>query len=337
MKQTTIPLSREDVLSEYSRVKLVLGCQPALKEFLSRSKVTQYNMVKCFRTFSRLVKAAGDTPHTAVAAEAPAEGVYFNAYGNYLRRYRSLPAMADWIHKDLTPGYRSFLWKFKCKWSEFPYIFNDWAAERPDWKDVLRLIPPRDAGRRFSKPWEAADPKLFDATPPMLHDIISFAFAEGSPAEFEKKCALAFRMLGFDVRELGSGKGRNPDGIARDIRGRYAVIYDAKSRRDHYTIGTDDRQFTEYIKEHKKALASAGYEMVFFLIISGAFGTMLPAPLNRIKLVTEVTASYITSENLLRIVACKTVNPNSYELGKIKELLVGGGEVTKEVIKALFK
>ena len=334
-------LSRQQILDEYARVKDQLGHQPGQVEFVRHSRVTSYRIVKMFRRYSDLVTAAGDTPMSPIPVELPAAEDYYNAYGAYLRAHNELPSINDWVYSGLKPGYKSFLRKFKCKWSEIPYLFLSFAAGDPRWHDVISLIPERKPliteDKQEALKLSRLDSGLYDALPPILHDVNHLAFAGGSPYEFEKKCVLAFRMLGFEVQELGKGTGRNPDGIAKDVRGRFAVIYDAKSRKDYYTTGTDDRQFTEYIKDHKKALASAGYELVFFLIISGKFGNMLQEPLTRVRLETGIPVSYITSENLLRIIASKTLKPRTYEIAKIKELLVNGGEVTKQEVNNLFK
>ncbi|MCB0724821.1 MAG: hypothetical protein KDC73_08940 [Ignavibacteriae bacterium] len=336
-KPEPVVLSREEIIAEYQRVKTSLGYQPSQREFVSNASVTSYNMVRIFRTYSRLVRSAGDTPQIAVARESPDEEVYFEAFGQYLRAHRALPAMNDWIYHGISPGYRSFLWKFKCRWSEFPYIFLAWASVRPAWKDVLSLIPPRHVPQKYSGEWGPADLRLLDSIPPILHDITRLAFGDGDPAQFEKQCALALRVLGFEVHEMGSLAGRNPDGIARDARERFAVIYDAKSRKDYYTIGTDDRQFTEYILSHKKALDMQGFQTVFFLIISGRFGGMSPVPFQNVQLATGVTLSCITAENLLRIIASKILKPLTYDTAKIKQLLITGGEVTKTNIEKVFK
>lgn len=334
-------LSKQQILDEYARVKDHLGHQPGQVEFVRHSRVTSYRIVKMFRRYSDLVTAAGDTPMSPIPAELPPAEDYYNAYGAYLRAHSELPSINDWVYSGLKPGYKSFLRKFKCKWSEIPYLFLSFAAGDPRWQDVISLIPERkpliSEDKQEALKLTRLDSRLYDALPPILHDVNHLAFAGGSPYEFERKCVLAFRMLGFEVQELGRGCGRNPDGIAKDVRGRFAVIYDAKSRKDYYTTGTDDRQFTEYIKDHKKALGSAGYELVFFLIISSRFGNMLPEPLKRVRLETGVSLSYITAENLLRILSFKTTKPLSLDSDNLKELFGIDGEITRNKIERILK
>jgi hypothetical protein len=61
---------------------------------------------------------------------------------------------------------------------------------------------------------------------PVLHDFNDLSINKESSREFEKKVNLVFKMLGFEVDELGQGSGRNPDGIAKENQFRYAIIID---------------------------------------------------------------------------------------------------------------
>lgn len=56
---------------------------------------------------------------------------------------------------------------------------------------------------------------------------------------FEKYIGVAFKILGYQTELLGQGKGRVPDGLALAHEESYAILWDAKVRRDGYSIGTD--------------------------------------------------------------------------------------------------
>ncbi|MCB0721413.1 MAG: hypothetical protein KDC42_03825 [Ignavibacteriae bacterium] len=327
-------MKKEELLETYNRVKAELGRKPVYKEMLKLGGVTSHDIVRAFRTFGNLVKAGGDEPFIFEGKIYPEE-VYYESYGKFLKEHGRIPTYSDWVYYDRKPTISAFLRRLKTKWSEMPYNFLTFAAGKKEWEEVIKLIPERSMEQ--TRACEAIDSELLDSIPPILYDITRLSFGDGDPAQFEKQCALALRVLGFEVHEMGSLAGRNPDGIARDARERFAVIYDAKSRKDYYTIGTDDRQFTEYILSHKKALDMQGFQTVFFLIISGRFGSMSPAPFQNVQLATGVTLSCITAENLLHIIANKILKPLTYDTAKIKELLITGGEVTKSNIVKVFK
>jgi hypothetical protein len=63
----------------------------------------------------------------------------------------------------------------------------------------------------------------------------------------EKSVHAAFTMLGYETKLLGQGAGRTPDGIATNYDDSYAIIWDAKSRINGYSMGTDDRTIREYV------------------------------------------------------------------------------------------
>ncbi len=89
--------------------------------------------------------------------------------------------------------------------------------------------------------------------------------------EFERRVAIAMDMLGFDVARLGQGAGRVADGVARWRTGRWAVVYDAKVRRDGFAMQTEDRKFREYVEHHGRQLVREGVDAVYFSVISSSF------------------------------------------------------------------
>lgn len=66
-------------------------------------------------------------------------------------------------------------------------------------------------------------------------------------AEFEKMVAEVFKLLDFEVENLGQGTGRNPDAIIKHREEHTAFIVDAKAYSAGYSLGIDDRAIREYI------------------------------------------------------------------------------------------
>ena len=81
-------------------------------------------------------------------------------------------------------------------------------------------------------------------------------------------------MFGFDVTDYGQGTGRNPDGLAKENQHRYAILIDAKARKDVYKLGTEDRKFIEYIKTFSEPLRKSGFTNIYFLIVSSNFDSI---------------------------------------------------------------
>lgn len=116
---------------------------------------------------------------------------------------------------------------------------------------------------------------------------------------FEAKLHHTFRMLGFDVEELGQGAGRQPDGIATAVRNDYAIIYDAKVRTDGYSIATDDRAIREYIETHARQLRDQGIQRIYFAIVSSTFAEPDLGTLRELRETTAIENIVLLSAEIL--------------------------------------
>jgi hypothetical protein len=154
---------------------------------------------------------------------------------------------------------------------------------------------------------------------------------------FERQVALLFQMLGFDTNIFGQGTGRNPDCIAKASQFSYAVLIDAKSRGEHYKIGTEDRKFIEYIKTHRNLLNKAGHNFLYFLVVSSDFNSEYSTALTNIKRETGVETSFIKASTLLRLLAKKIEHPSILTIESLKELFISQGLITDDRLEKLFK
>jgi len=153
---------------------------------------------------------------------------------------------------------------------------------------------------------------------------------------FETKLRYVFTILGFDVTELGQGKGREPDGVAISTDGHsgyYAIIYDAKAREKEYSIGTGDREITEYIKNKERELQRQRVNKVSFLIISSEFSESpsLESSLKDIYRATRVPVILVRAKDLLSIVERKLSNADINH-SQLEDLFLETGILTKDKI-----
>jgi len=152
---------------------------------------------------------------------------------------------------------------------------------------------------------------LVSFLPPIVSDLSTVAERDSAAeaeyeeqgrnlaAVFETKLHHSFRILGFDVEELGQGSGRQPDGIATAVRNDYAIIYDAKVRGDGYSIATDDRAIREYIKTHARQLRDQGVRRIYFAIVSSTFTNPDHSTLRDLRETTAVESIVFLSAELL--------------------------------------
>jgi len=251
-------------------------------------------------------------------------------FGEFAKELNKLPTQADWAFAKLHPTADGITKVHKVKWSELQYKFIEFATGKEEWKDVVALIPNRLNEKQNIQiiqiieniKNENIEPELLKFIPPVVHDLIELSVNESSALDFEKKVNLVFQMLGFEVSEYGQGTGRNPDGIAKDNQNRYAILIDAKSRKEVYKIGTEDRKFIEYIKTFSDSLIKSGFSKRYFLIVSSRFETLSLKSIQNIKLETQVPITFITSKLLLKLLANKIKDPKLFDLYKFQKLLI---------------
>jgi len=171
------------------------------------------------------------------------------------------------------------------------------------------------------KPQEPYNP-LF--VPPILEDIEKLTCGDPVAIEncqrigrapedvLEDKLWISFRILGFEVIELGHKViGRFPDGIGLAKRDHYAVIFDSKMRMEGYSIGTDDRAIVEYVERFYPQLEEEGMQSVYFSVISARFTGNNKGHILKIRRETRVkNVTLLRACLLLRLVELKLRNPH---------------------------
>lgn len=152
---------------------------------------------------------------------------------------------------------------------------------------------------------------------------------------FEERIAILFKMMSYKVEPLGQGLGRVPDGIAICQEHHYAIIYDAKVRKDGYSLGTDDRAIREYIMRQTERLKRQGIRNVYFAIISSTFNGDYDPVIRALKMETDIReVLFIETTGLLTILEQKLRDPE-IDLGPkgIQNLLAQSGILTHNEVK----
>ena len=154
---------------------------------------------------------------------------------------------------------------------------------------------------------------------------------------FEEHVEAAFKIMGFETRLLGQGKGRVPDGIAESADDSYAIIWDSKARSSGYSMGTDDRKIRDYITTESKAIKKRKkIDNIYFMIISSSFADDFDDTIRSIKMETGVNAVLLLeAEALVEMVDVKLRNPLQITLGSdgIQYLFSSSGVITPQMVK----
>lgn len=329
---------REDILKKYNQFKEQLGHQPSYKEFIELSGINNRTIQRIFGSnpYSKLVKEAGDEPNIFFQPGKSIEDLLI-IWGNMVRKLGKVPTESDWLYNEFRPGTDWYRKKFGSL-LKIPEKFSEFTKGKKEWEDVLSLLPKPteqqfEAKDHLLDKEKVSEQNMYQFLPPLLHNLYELGSSEGKSIEFEKKVNSAFQMLGFEVRCLGQGSGRNPDGIACDKQNHYAIIYDAKSRKDGYSLGTDDRTIIEYIKAHRNNLLKDGLEKVYFLIVSNRFNIHSKTTLNRIVKATGIPVVLVRTEDLLTLVSGKIRNPHQFDLGALQDIFIESGELDQKKVR----
>ena len=324
--------TKENLISEYKKLKGHLGQQPSYSEFLSETGISKRQLEKFFGSegFSKLVTECGDIPNKFGTQKSDIKEILIQ-WGHLVRKKGKLPAGADWRFNDCKPTVEGIKASHDLNWTDIPYKFLEFYSDNDEWSDVVSLIPKHPENiLSISKTIPRIDGLTYEYLkfiPPVVQDIVELSFNEEKSREFEKSVNLIFQMLGFEVTDYGQGTGRNPDGVAKENQHRYAILIDSKSRKENYKIGTEDRKFIEYIKTFSEPLRKAGFKNIYFLVVSSGFESASTIAIKNIKVETQVTTTLLTSRLLLKLLSNKIQTPRLFDLRKFQELLIEDGKI----------
>lgn len=329
MKQT-----KENIIVEYKKLKDHLGKPPSSIIFQKETGIQLKSLENFFggKAWSKLVTECGDTPTIFSIPKTDLEKILIQ-WATLARNLGELPKVADWKHHNCKPTTRNIKNSHDLTWTDLPFKFLEYYAENEEWKDIIAIIPNRpikvNTVSKSIPKIEGLNFELLKFIPPVVQDLVDLSIEEEKSREFEKSVNLVFQMMGFEVTEYGQGTGRKPDGIAKENQFRYAILIDAKSRKDSYKLGTEDRKIIEYIKTFSEQLRKSGYSKIYFLIVSSSFGTISEISIKNIQLETQVTTTLLTSRLLLKLLSHKIKAPRLFDLNRFRELLIENGEITE--------
>jgi len=216
-----------------------------------------------------------------------------------------------------------------------------WFVEHVLWLEYQSLVLPPKPGKPKSntnlpEPIEPVVSSEFrNFIPPVLKDFEALASRkEGDSLEFEKKVIAAFKMLGFQVDGIGQGKGREPDGVAKWSPSGFAILFDAKSSTDGYSIGTDDRAIIEYIDKYEPKLRKEGIKKIYFVLVSSEFNGSSEKSLGIIRKESSAkSVVLITAKQLLKIIAKRIQEPYAFDVESLEDLFLDSGILDDEKLE----
>lgn len=275
--------TKQEILELYKACQAKLGEPPGIQRFCKMARLKNSEVKYYWPTPAALTKEAGAAPNKFGAKLS--DEVVFQDYARVCIHIKKIPTDAE-----LRITQRELETKTHTAHSRYGGIkafqdrFRNWLAERTE--EELKAILQFDGwareknGKASIVPALQAAPHFHPFLPAALQYLDVLACGGLPPYElsdvnvstlFERRTADAFRSLGFEMRPLGQGTGRNPDSIALATKERYAILIDAKVRANGYALGTEDRKFLEYALNHGKELQRQGFEKVYLVVVGPSF------------------------------------------------------------------
>ena len=148
---------KQDILDSLAAIARGAGRAPSRSEFLSLSGISEHYVSQFFPSWNDAVRAAGLQPFTLNVRLADSE--LLEDWGCAVRRNRKIPARRAYRRQGKYDP-RTIERRFG-PWSALPGVFRNFAQGKPEWTDVVALLPvpppkpapnhiPPSVGARFS-------------------------------------------------------------------------------------------------------------------------------------------------------------------------------------------
>jgi hypothetical protein len=161
------PPDKALILDSLAAIARGAGRPPSRSEFVSLSGISEHQVSRFFPTWNAALRAAGLRPYTFNLRLEDRE--LLEDWGAAVRKNRKIPARRAYYHLGKF-DHRTFERRFG-PWSKLPEVFRNFAKDKPEWADVLALLPapvPKPSPKRApdSAPNSAPSPASNPAVPP---------------------------------------------------------------------------------------------------------------------------------------------------------------------------
>lgn len=224
------------ILKSIATIAKQLGRTPSILEFAARTEISRYSLFRLFPRWNEAVRAAGLKPNRLYAR--PEDSELLKDWGEVLRKKRAMPSR--WAYRLAGKYYPLTLAKRFGGWESVPQAFRHFAKGKPEWADVLALLPAAAPTKAYEQP------RSTPAGPALPKDRATY----GNPINFhemrhepvnEQGVVLLFgilaKKLGYTIEAVQTGF---PDCEAkRQIApGRWQRVllefeYESRNFRDH--------------------------------------------------------------------------------------------------------
>jgi hypothetical protein len=129
--------NKQLILDSLRAIARGAGRPPSRREFVSLAGISEHSVSHFFPSWNAALQAAGFEPYTLNLRLEDRE--LLEDWGYAVRRMRKIPARRVYRHLGKF-DHRTFERRFG-PWSRLPEVFRQFADGKPEWADVLALLP----------------------------------------------------------------------------------------------------------------------------------------------------------------------------------------------------
>lgn len=138
------PPDKQHILDSILAIASRTGRAPSRSEFLSLSKISEHQVLRFFPKWNDAVRAAGLIPHTINVRLEDRE--LLEDWAFVVRTKGKIPARRAYPHLG---QYDPRTFRRFGPWSNLPEVFRNFAKDKPEYADVLALLPaPKPSTKR---------------------------------------------------------------------------------------------------------------------------------------------------------------------------------------------
>lgn len=141
------PPDKQHILDSILAFANRTGRAPSRSEFLSLSGFSEHHVLRFFPNWRDAVRAAGLIPHTINVRLEDRE--LLEDWAFVVRTKRKIPSRRAYPHLG---QYDPRTFRRFGPWSNLPEVFRNFAKDKPEYADVLALLPPPKAPPKSARP-----------------------------------------------------------------------------------------------------------------------------------------------------------------------------------------
>ena len=143
---------KKHIIDSIARLAKKLGHAPSHAEFVARAGISAYSIMQCFEYWNDAVRAAGLRPSKRNVRVTDRE--LLEDWGRHARRNQRLPTVHGYRRKGKYEP-QTLQYRFGA-WSKVPEAFRKFATGKPEWADVVALLPVCRGKRASQLNWNSA-------------------------------------------------------------------------------------------------------------------------------------------------------------------------------------